>query len=164
MKIKVKIINPNCKFKASDKGEWIDLRSSINIKSPPPKVDVHRVIQFPKITIPLGFAMELPKYFEANILPRSSTYKNFGIILSNSMGVVDSSYKGDEDEWGFPGIGIDSVVIKEGDRIAQFRIRPSQFAPWWIKIKWLFTNNIEFVEVDSLNNKVRGGFGSTGIK
>ena len=108
--------------------------------------------------------MELPKYFEANIVPRSSTFNNFKIILANSMGVIDSTYNGDGDEWKFQAIALGSTKINEGDRIAQFRIRPSQFAPWWIKLKWLFTNKIKFVFVDTLNNKDRGGFGSTGIK
>lgn len=163
MKIKVKLINKNCKFNTIGKGEWIDLRSSTTIELKKPVVK-KGVITFNPVMIPLGIAMELPKYFEANILPRSSTFKNYGMVLSNSMGIIDSSYRGDNDEWMFMGIPYMDKVIMERDRVAQFRIRPSQFAPWWIKVKWLFTSNIKFEFVETLNNKSRGGFGSTGIK
>jgi len=111
--------------------------------------------------IPLGVSMQLPKYFEANVLPRSSTFKSYGIIQSNSEGVIDNTYCGDNDEWKFPAIALRDTTIQEGTRICQFRIRPSQNAPAWVKLKWLFTNKIEFVEVETLNNKDRGGFGST---
>lgn len=168
MKIKVKLINKNCKFEVIKKGEWIDLKSSdtISLNAPEIMTDEHskNLVIFNPVLIPLGIAMELPKYFEANILPRSSTFKNYGIQLVNSMGIIDSSYNGDDDEWLFAAIPYRSKVIVEGDRIAQFRIRPSQFAPWWVKFRWLFTNKIKFKFVETLNNTSRGGFGSTGIK
>ena len=162
MKIKVKLNNLSCKIEQNKKGEWIDLKAAttISLKAP----IINGIKKFDTALIPLGISMELPKYFEANIVPRSSTFNNFRIILANSMGVIDSTYNGDGDEWKFQAIALGSTKINEGDRIAQFRIRPSQFAPWWIKLKWLFTNKIKFVFVDTLNNKDRGGFGSTGIK
>lgn len=163
MKIKVKLINKNCRFEAIKKGEWIDLRASTIVELKPPIAKKGSVI-FNSVMIPLGIAMELPKYFEANIVPRSSTFKNYGILLSNSIGVIDSSYCGDEDEWMFMALPYMDKLIVEGDRIAQFRIRPSQFAPWYVKLRWLFTSRIKFEIVESLNNKSRGGFGSTGIK
>ena len=162
MKIKVKLNNLSCKIEQNKKGEWIDLKAAttLSLKAP----TINGIKKFDTALIPLGISMELPKYFEANIVPRSSTFKNFKIILANSMGIIDSTYNGDGDEWKFQAIALDSTKINEGDRIAQFRIRPSQFAPWWVKIKWLFVNKIEFKSVKTLGNKSRGGFGSTGTK
>lgn len=168
MKIKVKVLRPECRIERNKKGEWIDLHSA-------EEIDVHRPkttgvqdtleaedVLFYHIMIDLGIAMELPKYFEAIIAPRSSTFKSFGIIQANSVGVIDSSYCGDNDIWKFPAISLRKGGIKVGDRIAQFRIRPGQFAPWWVKLKWLFTSKIEFEYVSHLGNSDRGGFGSTG--
>ena len=168
MKIKVKLINPNCKFEFIDKGEWIDLRSAATVELSAPYANTlnggrnKRDVVFDYKLIPLGFAMQLPKGFEAVANPRSGTFKNWGIILANSQGVIDSSYCGNNDEWKFPAIAFKDIVILEGDRICQFRIQPSQKASIWTKIKWLFTNKIEFDFVDSLSGEDRGGIGSTG--
>lgn len=123
------------------KSDWIDLRAAEEIFME--KGDF-RIIS-------LGVSMQLPDEYEAHIVPRSSTVKNFGIILANSMGVIDNSYSGDNDIWGFPAIAIRSTVIHKGDRIAQFRIVERQ-------------PEIIFKEVEHLYGKNRGGFGSTGIK
>lgn len=163
MKIKVKLINPNCELRILKKGEWIDLKASKAVIFNDPKVDlVNGDIYFDRGLIPLGIAVELPKYFEANIVVRSSTFKTWQIIQSNGMGIIDSSYCGDDDEWMLPVIAFAYRLISEGDRIAQFRIRPSQFAPWWVKLKWLFTSGFKVQYVKTLDNKSRGGFGSTG--
>lgn len=90
MKIKVKYHNPNCKFNFIDKGEWIDLRASKTVEFEAPKLAADNTIVFNSKMIPLGFAMELPKDFEAWVEPRSGTYKNWGIILANSKGIIDS--------------------------------------------------------------------------
>lgn len=164
MKIRVKIIEPACAFAAIKKGDWIDLRVSENVFLKAPIVNKNKEISFHHDTIPLGIAMQLPKYFEANILPRSSTFSLYGILLTNSMGIIDHSYRGDKDEWKYQVVCFENGMIPQGTRIAQFRIRPTQFAPWWVKVKWLFTNKIKFVPVKSLNNTSRGGFGSTGTK
>jgi len=173
MKIKVKLLDLACFIEPNKKGEWIDLRSRNYCWREGPVIEIPKLktkennmvpIEIPSILIPLGIAMNLPKYFEANILPRSSTFHNFGIILANSMGVIDSSYCGNEDEWKFNALVLNKCHIEAGDRIAQFRIRPSQFAPWWIKLKWFFVNNIEFNYVEDLKNPTRGGFGSSGTK
>lgn len=123
------------------KSDWIDLRSAetIEIKKGEFKL------------IPLGVAMQLPQGYEAHITPRSSTYKNFGIIQANHMGVVDRSYCGDNDMWRFPAIALRDTIINANDRICQFRIVENQ-------------PKIKFVKVDKLENKDRGGFGSTGVK
>lgn len=99
--------------------------------------------------IPLGVGMILPHGYEAHVLPRSSTPSKFGIILANSMGIIDNSYSGDNDEWKFPAIAIRDTVIEKGDRIAQFRIMKNQ-------------PRIDFERVLHLNKKSRGGIGSTG--
>lgn len=165
MKIKVKFHNPICKFKFIDKGEWIDLRASeTRVFQSPTMIEFDGRVIFDYQLIPLGFAMELPKGFEAVILPRSSTFKNYCITCANSQGVIDSSFSGNNDIWQFPAIAFKSRTINEGDRICQFRIQPSQKASIWTKIKWLFTNKVEFVEVEDLQNADRGGIGTTGVK
>lgn len=162
MKIKVKSINNSGReLDILAKGDWIDLYTPKTVAIPGPTVMFQKVI-FSTCLIPLGIAMELPKYMEANILPRSSTFLKHRIMLSNSMGIIDHTYCGDKDEWKFSAVAFDNVTIPEGTRIAQFRIRPSQFAPFRVKLKWLFTNKIKFVYVDHLGNEDRGGFGSSG--
>ena len=108
--------------------------------------------------------MEIPTGFKANLLPRSSTYKKWGIIFGNHVGQIDSSYCGDNDEWMVNAIALRRTTINAGDKIAQFEIVPSAKATMWQKLKWLFSSKIEFVQVASLNNNNRGGFGTTGSK
>jgi dUTP pyrophosphatase len=176
MKIKIKKLNPNLELPSFiDKGEWVDLRASNNVNMIAPQANVakkkvvhevegsYRDVEFDTYMIPLGIAMELPKGYEAIILPRSSTFKKYGIIMTNSAGVIDSSYCGDIDEWKFPVVALRHTSINVGDRICQFRIQLSQKATVWQKIKWLFSSKIEFVEVKHLGNTDRGGFGTTGV-
>jgi dUTP pyrophosphatase len=120
-------------------GDWIDLRArgEYTIK----KGDIQ--------LIKLGVAMELPAGYEAVLAPRSSMAKNFGIMCANSFGVIDHSYCGDHDEWGMFVFAIRDTIIKDGDRICQFRIQRNQ-------------PTIKFEEVESLGNPDRNGFGSTG--
>ena len=100
--------------------------------------------------IPLGVGMILPDGYKANVYPRSSTYKNFGVIMANSVGQVDNSYSGNEDQWMFPAVALRNTIINKNDRICQFEIQKIQ-------------PDIEFEEVDSLNEISRGGIGSTGV-
>lgn len=177
MNIKIKRLNPNIELPTIiKKGEWIDLRASEAVVMKAPQAQVlkkvtvngestsYRDVIFDTQLIPLGIAMQLPKGYEAVILPRSGTFKNFGIMLTNSAGIIDSSYCGDIDEWKFGAIAFNHSEIQEGDRICQFRIQLSQKATMWQKIKWLFSSKITFTEVDHLSNKNRGGFSSTGVK
>ena len=97
----------------------------------------------------LGVAMELPKGYEAEIRPRSSTFKHWGLIQTNSVGTIDNSYKGDNDEWQIEFIAMRDGTINRFDRVCQFRI-------------WEKQPEFDFVEVDNLGNDDRGGFGSTG--
>jgi len=140
MQIKIKYFNDQLeKVQKITKGDWIDLRSSIDCEL---KVGEFKLI-------PLGVAMELPKGYEAEIKPRSSTFKNFGIIQTNSVGCVDESYCGDSDEWFYPAYALKYSRIKMNDRICQFRIVEKM-------------PEITFIEVEQLGNEDRGGHGSTG--
>ena len=123
-------------------------------------VERYRDVLFSSTLIPLGIAMALPNGFEAILVPRSSTYKKWGIIQTNSMGVIDYLYSSDKDEWKMPVLATRAVTIPKGTRIAQFRIQLSQKATFWQKIKWLFSSGIKLEKVKSLDNPVRGGFGS----
>ena len=121
------------------KSDWIDLRAaeSVDLKKGEFKL------------IPLGVAMELPKGYEAHIVPRSSTFKNFGIIQTNHQGVIDSSYCGDNDEWKMPVYAMRDTHIEVNDRICQFRIMENQ-------------PKIQFEEVKALTGEDRGGIVTTG--
>lgn len=167
MKIKVKLFNKDCKFEVIDKGDWIDLKSaeSLEFKSPyaeKARKNENRIVKFNTGTLRLGIGMKLPEGFEAVVVPRSSTFKEFGIVQRNSVGVIDQSYCGPTDEWRFPYIVFKEGSINKGDRVCQFKIQLSQKATFWQKLKWLFTSNIKFEFVDDYDGVDRGGFGSTG--
>ena len=166
MKIKIKYTNPTNPYRIETHGDWIDCKSTktYNFEGMKLNADGNIVTDFK--VIDLGFAMALPKGFEAIMSARSGLYKNKFLMQTNGIGVIDNSYSGNNDIWKFPVINISfkDNIIEEGDRVCQFRIQPSQFANWWTKLKWLFTSKIEFEEVAILNNKNRGGLGSTGIK
>lgn len=177
MKIKVKVLTKGCMPIIIDKGDWIDLVCAKNTELKAPQSGtlkevtnadgtVFRVrnVETEAVYIPLGVAMKLPKGYEAVVLPRSSTPKKLGIMCSNSMGVIDNSYCGKNDEWQFPAVAIRPTSIEKGTRICQFRVQLSQKATIWQKIKWLFTSGIKLVEVDDLEEIDRGGLGSTGLK
>ena len=121
------------------KSDWIDLRAAKEMEL---KAGQYAMI-------PLGVAMKLPEGYEAHIVPRSSTYKNYGLIQTNHMGVVDESYCGDNDQWHMPVYALRDTVIHVNDRICQFRIMEHQ-------------PKIVFEEVEVFNAPDRGGFGSTG--
>jgi len=123
------------------KSDWIDLRAAEDVKMKRGDFKL----------IPLGVAMQLPEGYEAHIIPRSSTYKNFGVIQANHMGMIDESYCGDDDQWFFPAITMRNTVIHAGDRICQFRIMEHQ-------------PQLMFEAVNTLSNRDRGGFGSTGVQ
>ena len=120
-------------------GDWYDLRTAEDVTM---EAGDFRMI-------PLGVAMELPEGYEAHVVPRSSTYKNFGVIQANHMGVIDNSYCGDNDQWMFPAIALTDTHIPKGTRICQFRVVEKQ-------------PPITFETVERLTGPDRGGFGSTG--
>ena len=121
------------------KSDWIDLRCAERTEL---KAGEFRLI-------PLGVAMELPEGYEAHVVPRSSTFKTWGILQANSMGIVDRSYCGDNDQWRLPVYATRDTVIEVNDRICQFRIMENQ-------------PKLEFLECEHLSGPDRGGFGSTG--
>lgn len=121
-------------------GDWIDLRAAETVEMKKGEFKL----------IPLGIAMQLPVGYEAHVVPRSSTFKNFGILQTNSFGVIDNSYCGDNDQWFFPAYAMRDTVIHKNDRICQFRIVEKQ-------------PEVNLICVNSLDNPDRGGHGSTGI-
>ena len=123
------------------KSDWIDLRASEDVE----------IKAFEFKLVPLGIGIKLPNGYEAHIAPRSSTFKNFGVIQTNSVGIIDNSYSGDNDMWKMPCWAVRDTVIHKGDRVCQFRIVRQQ-------------PTIEFKEVEHLDDTDRGGFGSTGTK
>lgn len=154
MKIRIKYFEGATKLQKISKGNWIDVYANKDM--------------FIKVgergMVPLGFALELPRGWEGHLAPRSSTFKTWGIIQTNHVGVVDDTYIGDNDQWHMPiyclqgkdvnsidGVDQNGTWIKQGDKIGQFRIM--EIMP-----------EIEFEEVESFGNSDRGGFGTTGTK
>ena len=139
-----------------EKGDWIDLHLAEAVHLPQGEFKL----------LSLGVRIKLPEGFEAWVVPRSGTFKNFGILQANSMGVIDCSYNGPNDIWKFPAYATKAVSIEKDTRICQFRIMPSQKAPSAIKGMWNWADGIELVEEEWLegNEESRGGFGSTGEK
>ena len=138
--LRIKYFDKNIeKLKKTEKGDRIDLRSAIDISLK--KGDF--------ALIPLGVGMVLPDGYEAHIVPRSSTFKNWKIIQTNSVGIIDNSYSGENDQWMMPVYAVEDTEIKKNDRICQFRILEKMPA-------------LEIQEVEHLNDVSRGGFGSTG--
>lgn len=123
----------------TEKGDWIDLRVAEDVEL---KAGEFKIIS-------LGVSMKLPEGYEAHIVPRSSTFKHWGILQTNHMGVIDNSYCGDNDVWGFPALATRDVLIEKNSRICQFRV-----------VKKM--ENLGFVPVDWLEGIDRGGFGSSG--
>lgn len=122
------------------KSDWIDLRAAETVEL---KAGEFKLI-------PLGVGMKLPAGYEALVAPRSSTFKNYGVLQANSLGIVDESYCGDNDQWRWPAYAVRDTVIHVNDRICQFRIIEHQ-------------PKLEFCPVEHLDGPDRGGFGSTGV-
>lgn len=154
LNIRIKYFDGAVRLKKIAKGNWIDVYANKDIF----------IKHNERAMIPLGFALELPKGWEAHLAPRSSTFKSWGIIQTNGVGVVDDTYIGDNDQWHMPvyclvpkdvqvveGKEEKGTFIKKGDKIGQFRIM--EVMP-----------QIEFEEVESFGNCDRGGFGTTGTK
>lgn len=142
LEIKVKYHDPELgklEFVGGEKSDWIDLRSAERVDLEPNQFRI----------ISLGVSMKLPEGYEAHVLPRSSTFKKWGILMVNSMGVIDESYCGENDVWGFPALAMRQTTIFKGDRICQFRI-----------VKKM--PEVKFTEVERMTDADRGGFGSSG--
>lgn len=138
-RVRVKYLRDIQKIERFNTGDWIDLRAAEDVTM--------KAGEF--AMIPLGVAIELPFGFEALVAPRSSTFKKYGVLLANSIGIIDESYKGDNDEWHFLAFAVRDTVIRKNERICQFRIIEHQPL-------------IYLEEVETLGNADRGGIGSTG--
>lgn len=142
MEIKIKYHDKDLeKIEKIEVGDWIDLRSAETVELEPMEFKI----------ISLGVSMKLPEGYEAHVVPRSSTFKKWGILQTNSVGIIDNSYSGNDDIWMLPALAIRKTTIFKGDRICQFRI-----------VKKM--PEIKLTEVDRLDGENRGGFGSTGVK
>ena len=139
MEIKIKYFADIQPIEKIEKGDFIDLRSAEDIDLDAGDFAI----------IKLGVGMKLPEGYEAHIVPRSSTYKKWGIIQTNSVGIVDNSYSGDNDQWMMPVLAMRDTHISKNDRICQFRIVEKQ-------------PDVEFTVVEKLDDESRGGFGTTG--
>ena len=155
--------------KVIKKGDWVDLRAAEEVVLNAPQAgtlkghDVkHRDVVSDVTYIPLGIAVKLPDGFEAIIASRSSAAKKMGVMLANGIGIVDSSYQGDSDQWMYPAISLRKTSIALNTRLCQMRIQLSQKATFWQKVKWFLSSGIELVEVESLGGEDRKGLGSTG--
>lgn len=137
--IKIKYWPGSPELEKIEKGNWIDLYTYEDVTLQKGDFAI----------IPLGVAMKLPRGYEAIIASRSSTFKRWGVLQTNAIGVIDSEYCGNDDQWGYPAFATQAVTIPKGTRLCQFRIQESQ-------------PDIIFDAVDNLNDKSRGGFGSTG--
>ena len=123
------------------KSDWIDLRAAEDVEF---KAGEFKLI-------PLGVAMKLPTGYEAHVVPRSSTFKNYGLLQTNSYGVIDETYCGDNDQWFVPMYATRDTVVHLNDRVCQFRVMEHQ-------------PHIDFIETDHLEGQDRGGFGTTGVQ
>lgn len=137
--LKIKYLRDVDPIEKKENSDWIDLRCGETIEMKKGEFKI----------IPLGVAMQLPSGYEALVLPRSSTFKRYGIIMVNSIGLIDESYCGDEDEWGFLAYATKDIIIPQNDRICQFRILDHM-------------PELDIETVDRLSDENRGGYGSTG--
>lgn len=124
-----------------EQGDWVDLRLAEDVEMDAGEFKI----------LSLGVSMKLPEGYEALVIPRSSTFKNWGLLQVNSVGLIDNSYCGDDDVWRFPAMATRYVKIPKDTRICQFRIQPKM-------------DDIDITTVDHLENINRGGLGSTGTK
>ena len=139
MELKVKYHADIDPIEKTERGDWIDLRAAEDVEM---KAGEFKLI-------PLGVSMKLPPNYEALVVPRSSTFKHWGILQTNHCGVIDNSYCGDNDVWMFPALATRDILIEKNSRICQFRIQKKM-------------DDISIKTVDHLNETNRGGFGSSG--
>lgn len=175
MKIKIKVYEktPGCMPEIFNVGDCIDLRTAeeYTFKCPHAKMlhkqkkeelpmERFRDVVFNYTLLDLGVIIELPEGYEGILIPRSSTFKRWGLIQTNSIGEIDLTYRGPNDVWRMPVLATRSITIPKGERICQFRIQLSQKATMWQKLKWLFSSGVEIERITELSHKEsRGGIG-----
>jgi len=128
------------KIKKIEKGDWIDLRSAYDEEFKAGEWGF----------IDLGISVKIPKGYEAHIVPRSSTFKNWGLLQVNGMGIIDESYSGENDLWKMPVLATKDTKINKNDRVCQFRLIEKM-------------PQLRIIEVENMEDESRGGFGSTGV-
>lgn len=142
MQIKIKYHDTELeRCKVIEQGNWIDLRAAETVYM---KKGEFKIIN-------LGISIKIRSDYEAYIVPRSSTYKRYGVIQANGIGIIDSSYCGNNDILGFPCIALRDTVIKKNDRICQMRVQKAM-------------GNVQLYETEIMTDENRGGFGSTGVR
>lgn len=162
-KVKLKIDVAHCDIRNNEYGNWIDLANKKDLHMLGPIVSTESIskylkVKYTPILMDLGIAMTLPKHYRAEIKPRSSTFKRWGILLTNSVGEIEANYS---ENWLANVLPTRDVTIPKGTRLFQFQISLKPNAPWYMKIADLFTSKITFEVVDNLTTN-RSGFGSTG--
>lgn len=138
-KVRYRSDDDKLEIEKTENGDWYDVKAAEDIT----------LTKGERVDIPLGFSMKLPKGYEAHLLPRSSTCRKLNIWMENSQGIIDNSFCGDDDQWGFRAYAVEDTVIPKGARIAQFRIIKN-------------SPKLKFVKVKTLSEVSRGAFGSTG--
>lgn len=187
LKIYVQLMDKGCLPLVSPKGDWIDLRAATDVSMSGPHLNENGVITFENTLVSLGVRMLLPHGLEGDLKPRSGTYNNYHVIQANHVGTVDWPYNGPKDIWKQNLIALGpcaihgpreateedkqnpKLTINEGrvcgDRVAQFRVKLSQFATFKDKLRWFFSSGIELVIVDNIDTvSNRSGFSSTGVQ
>lgn len=195
LKIYVQLLDKGCHIYENPKGDMFDLRSAQTVDLKCPQTgerykkgeEYYRDTHFDSCLINLGVRIKLPDGCRANVPPRSGTFKNFHVLLTNSIGIIDNCYQGPNDQWKANFIAMDTCHIEgsrpayekdylneeltiidgyvQGDRVCQFEVVLSQKATVWQKIKWFLHSGVKIVYVDNLDTVVdRGGFSSSGVK
>ena len=139
MTIDIKYHSDIIPLEMTENGDWCDLRLAEDVTL---KAGEFKILS-------LGVSMKLPENYEAVVIPRSSTFKRWGILQANSVGLIDNSYCGDNDIWGFPALATRDVTIEKNSRICQFRVQKKM-------------DGVIFNVVKNLSGVDRGGFGTTG--
>ena len=171
MTVKILEKTPGCSPLIFANGDWFDLciAKEVNLKGPHAKTLHHKTregmnekfrdVIFDTEIIPLGICVEVPKGYECVVVPRSSLFKDWGLLQTNHCGIIDQAYCSEKDEWRYPVVATRAITIPKGTRVAQFKVQLSQKATRWQKIKWLFSSKPKLKPVTSLSNPKRGGFG-----
>lgn len=153
LELKVKYIDEKLtKMEKIDKGDLVDLRASRIFVNGEERSFPCEYKFGDTVFVRLGFAMKMPEGYKANVYPRSGTFKNYGLLLTNSVGQIDNSYCGNDDEWCGMFYATRDGAMEHNDRILQFEVVPQAM------------NNVAFNFVEELEETNRGGYSSTGIK
>lgn len=167
LKVYYKLFDPKCDFEINPKGEMIDLHTREDLIATAPtyravnQYQKLRNVDMHSVTCNLGIAMKMPKGMEAEVKARSGTFVKYGLILTNGVGEIDSSYCGDNDEWKAVFICTKDSIIPKYARLVQFKVAPGMFCNFITRLRYALFG-LEFIQVPTLTGENRGGFGTTG--